>query len=1301
MFDFLMISTRTPKRGVVEVYPKFKVGKRKDLMIRGSDFYAVWLEDQNRWSTDEDDVIHTIDEELTKFAKEYSKTNDDDHVRVLRMEDSDTKMIDAWHLYCKKQQRDSYHDLDESIIFSNTEPKKEDYSSKHLPYALSEGDISAWDELVGTLYSEDERHKIEWAIGAVVTGASKDIQKFLVFYGKPGSGKSTIMNIIAQMFDGYYAVFDAKSVGSVNDVFALEQFKSNPLVAICHDTDLSHIDNNARFNSLTSHEQMSVNEKHKALYTMRFNSFLFIGTNKPVKITDAKAGILRRLIDVSPTGKHIPREHYDDLLKKISFELGAIAAHCRDIFLEDPMAYEDYRPMIMMDESNDFYNFVLDCYSQFKKENGVSLKEAWKNYKSYCDDAKVPYPMSLRAFKIELKNYFDIYEERIKVGEDWIRNYYSGFKTDIFDKDFNKKRKKPEPAPEQKIQEDIPTMNLKEQPSNFDIFAADFPAQYANEEGTPMCRWDRCKTTLKDIDTTKLHYVKIPEEYNIITLDFDYKDEQGNKSLEKNLLAASKWPETYTELSKSGCGVHLEYIYEGDPSELQNRIDIGTEILVSKGGRALRRKLTKCNNLPINKINSGLPLKEVKKVVNFESLANEKALRTFLKNSLQKAHHGATKPEIDFIYKTLEDCYNSGMKYDVEDEFFNPIYAFAASSSNQADYCMKLVSKMHFKSDDAADVHDDEEAPIVIFDCEVFPNLIVICWKKLGKDHVVNVMVNPKSHEVESLLKYRLVGYNCRKYDNHILYALTLGRSIGEIYNISQRIISGVDKSVYYRDAYDISYTDIYDFSSIKQTLKKFEIALKILHKELGLDWNEPVPEKLWPKVIDYCKNDVVATEAVWYDRQADFRGREILASLAGMNVNTPTNTLTSRIIFGNVKHPQLNYTNLATGEQTDPVKGGHYDSYIQKFPGYEFQVDEKGIKHNWFRGDDLGFGGYAKGIPGVYYNLALLDIASMHPHSLIAMDALGEFTKNFEELVNARILIKHKQFDEVAKMFDGKLAPYLGDPKAAKDLAYALKIAINAVYGLTSASFDNEFKHPDNRNNIVALRGALFMRTLEDELIRLGYPPVHIKTDSMKIPNATPAIISYCMEFAKKYGYTFEHEATYERMCLLNDAVYIARYLEPSKCQELYGYIPGDNAEAAEGSTMWTATGTEFKVPYVFKSLFSGEPIEFEDFCEVKEVKKGAIYIRRGEELQFVGRVGLFCSMKPEYGGELVKSVQKKDGIGFDSVTGTKGYLWAEAADVKEQGLEEEIDISYYENLANDAKNDISQYIPYEKFIE
>ena len=341
---------------------------------------------------------------------------------------------------------------------------------------------------------------------------------------------------------------------------------------------------------------------------------------------------------------------------------------------------------------------------------------------------------------------------------------------------------------------------------------------------------------------------------------------------------------------------------------------------------------------------------------------------------------------------------------------------------------------------------------------------------------------------------------------------------------------------------------------------------------------------------------------------------------------------------------------------------------------------------------------------------------------------------------------IKHKNFDKAKKMLNGALAKYLTDESSADALAQALKIAINSVYGLTSANFENPFRDTRNKDNIVAKRGALFMVNLKHEVQKQGFTVAHIKTDSIKIPDATPEIIQFVMDYGKKYGYVFEHEATYDRMCLVNNAVYIAKYSTAEKCQAAYGYVPGD---IRKHPGEWAATGTQFQIPYVFKKLFSKEEIVFEDMCETKSVTT-ALYLdtnetlpdvsdleaerdklwkqindpkrlnepmkaecARIEELEplieaghnyiFVGKVGSFCPMKPGYNGGLLlrEVVDKKTGEkSYASAGGAKGYRWLESEMVKQLGKEDGIDRGYYDAMVDTAVTDISKYGDFEWFI-
>lgn len=508
----------------------------------------------------------------------------------------------------------------------------------------------------------------------------------------------------------------------------------------------------------------------------------------------------------------------------------------------------------------------------------------------------------------------------------------------------------------------------------------------------------------------------------------------------------------------------------------------------------------------------------------------------------------------------------------------------------------------------------------------------------------------------------------------------------------------------------------------------------------------------MWTRVAEYCDNDVIATEAVFNARKADFTARHILADVAGMSVNDTTNSLTTRIIFGKNRKPQdqFNYRNMgmipdneATYSihdiETEPdfknIEADDYTVFNENgqplFPGYTFENGK-----STYRDEEVGEGGYVYAEPGMYGNIALLDIASMHPSSIVAENLFGdEYTKRFKDILDARIAIKHKDFDKAKTMLNGALAKYLTDENAAADLAQALKIAINSVYGLTSANFENPFRDARNKDNIVAKRGALFMINLKHEVQKRGYTVAHIKTDSIKIPDATPEIIQFVMDYGKAYGYNFEHEATYDRICLVNDAVYIAKYK--------------DGKHAGE----WTATGTQFQVPYVFKTLFSKEDIAFKDMCETKSVSS-SLYLDMNEDLSqltheeekelsvldkawhsdnpedmerllkkyngaaeyvgaryselckkdtsshnyiFIGKVGSFCPIKEGCGGGLL--MREKDGK-YYAATGSKGYRWLESEMVKELSKEADINRSYYDDMVSDAVDTISKYGDFEWFV-
>lgn len=1244
--DFYRIREHAAKNGVVEIYPEFLVARSHDLMIQAKTFVGIWDEAAGLWSTDEYDVARLVDAELDAYFEE-NRQRYGQNAYVKHMQDYSSGTWVNYRNWISKLS-DNAHTLDQSLTFADTPVRREDYASRRLPYSLEDTFPENWDKLVGKLYAPDERAKLEWAIGSIVSGDSKRIQKFLVLYGEKGTGKSTILDIVQMLFKGYYTVFEAKALGQANAQFATESFKNSPLVAIQHDGDLSRIEDNTRLNSIISHEEMVINEKNKPLYNAAVNAFLFMGTNHPVKITDAKSGIIRRLIDATPTGNKFSPSEYETLMTQIKAELGPIAQYCLNKYYSmGKNYYRDYIPMSMMMKTDVFYNFIEDSALDLIENDPISLKRAWDMYKAYCDETRLEFTMPMYKFREALKDYYDSFEPRYHKGDISLRNAYIGFKKDKLNQG------KMEAEPEKPY-----SITMDQQVSLLDEILMDCPAQYSSDKGTPQKAWDNVTTTLAELDTSREHYVRPPS--SLICIDFDLKDDDGNKSAQRNLEAASKLPPTYAEFSKGGAGVHLHYWYDGAVEELSAVYSEGIEVKVFAGKSSLRRRVSFCNNIPVAHISEGLPLKEKKPMINPNYVTTEKSLREQVEKNLRKEVHGATKPSMDFIKKILNDAYDAGVDYDLS-EMRPKVLAFAMGSTNQAQNCLKVYSEIQFKgkSVDPEIIETTDigfpTGDLVFYDIEVYPNLFLVCWKKDGGSSVVK-MVNPKPQDLEAFVEMPLVGFNNRRYDNHLIYARWMGASIEECYRISQRIING-DRDAQFAQAYNLSYTDIYDFSSKKQSLKKWEIEMGITHMEMEIPWDEPVPDEKMDSVIKYCSNDVEATEKLFHYLEDDFKAREILADVAGLTPNATTNTLTQTIIFGKDRNPPFVHEDLAT-----------------EFPGYKYSFGK-----STYRGEEVNEGGYVYAEPGIYHNVALLDIASMHPHSLIALEAFGPtYTQKFKDIVDSRIAVKHGDKEALKTLLDGKLLPYYSDDKESRTkLAYALKIAINSVYGLTAAKFPtrcNGMDPSNNQDNIVAKRGSLFMVDLKHMVQEEGFTVAHIKTDSIKIPDATPEIIQKVMDFGNKYGYNFEHEATYDRICLVNNAVYIAH----------------DD----EG---WHATGAEFQHPIVYKTLFSHEEINLDDYFETKSVTT-SLYIQYGEDnREFVGRVGSFAPVIPQDGvinaGELVR---EKDGK-YYAATGSKGHLWQLSSRVTNK---DQIDKSYSQTLVDEAKRHIETYGDFEAFV-
>lgn len=1226
---------------VKEYYPALQVVNSSDLVIRGGRFQAIWDEDSGLYSRKVSDLAALVDRFVAREVAE--KLRSGDTVKKLRSFDNG--------IYARLQAMirsigDMGPELDQRIVYANEVPVKSMAATFKMEYSLSDAPCPTWEELLATLYDEENRLKIEWAIGSIFAGASiHEVQKMYVFFGPPGTGKSTIMNIIEMLFKGHSKHFSAYEMGRGDSAFALEPFMHNPLVAIDQDGDLSRIETNKNLNSIVSHDRVVINSKGINLFEIKPRATLFIGTNDPVKITNRKSGLFRRLVDIQPTGNTFQEDRYRILMAQIPYELGAIANHCLGVFNRlGPTFLSEYRSNEMMYRTNDIFNFVQD--HRMVLAQGITLKQAHKLYMSWCEETETRNVYKQFQFRDLLADYFLEFHEQIMIDGQRFRSYFKGLR-DL--EQFSWKGSVPKPM--------LSWLEMVATESLLDKVLAHMPAQYASDAGTPKRAWENVVTKLSEIDTSLEHFVKVPTEH--IVIDIDLKDEHGNKSLEKCLEEAALWPPTYAELSRSGNGLHLHYEYDGEVSLLDPVHKDGVEVKTLLGGSSLRRRFSHGNGIPVATIGSGLKIKEERKMLSPKAMSGEKGLRELIGRALDKGIHAHTKPNMDFIAKVLQDAFDQGMVYDVSD-LWDPILAFAMSSQNQRSTCLEIAMglKLASEGDLAQETVDYPDRPIAVFDCEVYPNLFAIGWiYEDAPDEQYVQLVNPTPAQVEELFeRLRLIGYNNRGYDAHIMWARTLGKSNAELYEISQRLIVENDRKALFGAAYNATYADLYDMLSEKRTLKWWQIHYGLPHKELDLPWNEPVPEDRIDDVMEYLRNDVLSTREVLRRRSGDVRARQILAKLSGLQMINTNRQHTEKLIFGDAKDVsnELQYTDLH-----------------EMFPGYQYDRFKPGKDKSTYRGEVIGEGGLVRSSPGMYQDVALYDVASMHPASIIALNLFGKYTSNFHDLVDIRLALKAKDFEK-AREIKPEIAEFLTDETAAKELSDALKIVINSVYGLTAASFPNMFRDPRNIDNIVAKRGALFMMDLREFIEGEGYQVVHIKTDSVKVPNAKPQLFEAIQAIAEEYGYNFEHEATYDRFCLLNDAVYVARY----------GWAQDERKIGT-----WEAVGAQFQHPVVFKALFTGEEILWEDYVETKQVQKGHMYLEHDEGARtFIGRFGAFVPVVS--GGQTLLRV---DGDKASAVTGTKDFKWALSDVARIEGLE--VDQTYYQDLINEGISAIEKF--------
>jgi energy-coupling factor transporter ATP-binding protein EcfA2 len=1271
--DFLKVYISRGRSTVITA--DFQVCPSKHLLTRAKEFYAIWDEENSIWSTDEARAVAIIDKYIYERAEKLM-ADAGERYPVMTMRSFKAGLYKDWLAYTSQIPSRSDIMLDSTVTFADETTTIEDYKSKRLPYNLSYSTPKAYDEIISTLYAPDQRQILEWALGAVLSGQMCYVQKFVVLYGPPGSGKGTFLTIVGEILKGYIATFKAEELAKSGG-FASAPFRDNPLAAIDYDGDLSGVEDNTKINAIVAHEPTRLNEKHSREITASLNTLLLVGVNNPIHITDIYSGLTRRLLVVYPSGDKVPKARYNKLMRAMLFELGAIANHCISVYNSlGPAAYDDYKPVDMMHKTDIIINFLSERFDLISSQSLITVKTLYAAYVAYCEESNIKRIMPQYKFREAIRPFFDLYYPRLY--RDGVQYYsvFEGLKKEMIG--IIVQDSYTDPVPEKTTDGmDIPGwLRLHAGEDLLKERLKDCPTQYANSHGVPSTAWALCGTTLADIDTDKLHYVNIQNPQHIV-IDLDLRDEAGEKNLLLNLSRAKLFPETYCEVSKSGKGVHLHYIYDGDTAMLCSEVSPGIEIKRFSGGSSLRRLHTLSNNLELTTISANLPTKGAKPMEK-QALKDEKHLRACIEKALRREIWPNTTPSVQYIKRVLEDARDQGMVYDVSDLKIRVI-SFAMKSTNNSKTLVAIVLGLPFTSGEpdnegpiegslCVDGISDRDVQLTFYDVEVFPNLFMFGYLKcppLSKlfsmtreeiyaleDQIV-FRWNPSPEDVRQFIfadeygnePFLFGGHNVRAYDNHIMMAASMGETPEGLFQRSRVLCdnkaSDVEKkAAQHRQAWNLSWFDTLELCKSlgfqkgrmeRRGLKHRQIKYGIRHIENPHPWDEPLAEEYWDELRIYNANDIISNVI---DFVENLRGSWFSKCFTSYDMNKRLGNPPS--ISPWLTDRQV-YESCLFGREQNPSRFFPKVDLRKWFPEYELKPNGEAIYHSKILGDvKLGKGGLVIAEQGLHMNVLEADLFSAHPHGIKEMNVFGPYTPIANGYLEANGAMKRKDF---RRAFEA-LGMTMEDLSNVCEFAFGRPPTDEELPSLLGEPCDTPYPYINPKG----------VRQCIKEFCNQGYG-IFAATFSTRArnphDNGNPvANFSACtvvrgVEAAIEAGGSVKHVKTDSlKMPAVTRQVLDAVFASAEKVgqkfevEDIYQKFlllnKSEYAAFAQSDKQWHFRGKKFLRPYIRKCLFTGEPMVFDDYCETIS-SQGTLYLVNPDnpsDSEHIGKVGRFIPM-------------------------------------------------------------------------
>jgi len=406
---------------------------------------------------------------------------------------------------------------------------------------------------------------------------------------------------------------------------------------------------------------------------------------------------------------------------------------------------------------------------------------------------------------------------------------------------------------------------------------------------------------------------------------------------------------------------------------------------------------------------------------------------------------------------------------------------------------------------------------LVVFDCEVYPNLFLICFKGLESQKVITISIKDKEvlsdidiATIKSIFMNKMCfGFNTRNYDIPIiLYALKKMNPY-QIFNLSKNII---EKSQYgwqtlqsqnLKIPESWKWFDIQEVAGARSSLKLYGARLhsnKII--ELPYDPTIELNQEQINNVITYCVNDLDLTINL-YERLKDQ-----IELRAKMSIEYKENLLSKsdaqiaeKIIKSKLNISNVNIKQPESFKYIKPnfikFKSDYLNNLLKLILDIDFILDDKGsiqlpkeleketivINNKKY---NLGIGGLHSCEKSITYysndkfTIIDKDVASYYPSIILNCNLypkqLGEkFLKVYKDIVMRRLLAK-KTKDKVTNE--------------------SLKIVINGSFGKLGSKYS--ILYSPNLMIQVTITGQLCLLMLIEKLEENGIEVISANTDGI-----------------------------------------------------------------------------------------------------------------------------------------------------------------------------------------------------------